>query len=95
MAGGVLWGVGAVGVGGDLQAEEVGGGAFIEDEEELKEQVIAREGFEGDDLVDLGLEKSVVGCGHFGLVGARKLTVERRTTMLFWLMARVRVRTMP
>src|ERR1700730_12553967 len=35
------------------------------------------------------------GVSEEGLTGARKLTVERRTTWLRWLKARVRVRTMP
>ena len=78
----------AAGGGLDLEAEEIRRLAFVDDDENLREHAAAAGGFEQDDLIDLRLEKSALRFGHDcheWRSGARKLTVERRTTSLRWL----------
>ena len=48
----------------DFDAEEVGGFALVEDEEDLHEEVVALNGFKDDYLVDLRLESGAFGVGH-------------------------------
>ena len=98
---GLFWTYVSSVAGFELEAEEVGGVAFVEDEEDLGEEAVALGGLEDDGFVDVRLEEGQVGFGHggwllrVGLTGARKLTVLRMTIWSRWLKARVRVRTMP
>ena len=72
----------------NFDAEEVGGFALVEDEEDLCEKAVALNGFEDDYLIDLRLKSGAFGVGHDFTgwrSGARKLTVLRRTTSLRWL----------
>ena len=64
MASGSLLDVIAGWSGFDFDAKEIGGFAFIEDEEDLCEEAVALNGFEDDYLVDLRLERCSFGVNH-------------------------------
>lgn len=87
VAGSSLLDVSVVGTGLDFEVEDIRSVAFIEDDERLGEDMLALDDIEDDDLVDTGFEEGKIVGRHLavGRTGARKLTVLRMTTSLFWL----------
>ena len=68
VAGASLRHEGSIRAGRDLEVEDIGSVALVEDEEDLREVAIACGGFKVDDLVDAGLEEAKMLVGHWSVL---------------------------
>jgi len=71
-----------------LEAKEVRRVAFVEDDEDLRQHTLSVRHLQLDHFVDLPFEEVLLILGHDltgWRSGARKFTVDRRTTSLRWL----------
>jgi hypothetical protein len=68
VAGASLRHEGSIRAGRDLEVEDIGSVALVEDEEDLREVAIACGGFKVDDLVDAGLEEAEMLVRHWSVL---------------------------
>ena len=86
MAGVAVGDEGVAGAGLESEVEEVGGVAFVEDEEGLGEVRGGLGGLEEDDLIDAGFEEGEVFGGHgWGGAKARSGSSAARRMPKFWV----------
>ena len=71
VAGAWLGNKGTAGAVRDLDVEDIGSFAFVEDEEDLRQVAVACGGFEIDDLVDARFEESEMLVGHWSVLSLK------------------------